>query len=110
MAATSHFETVRRGPLLVIGGAEDPDPDDPCVLPRLVEMAGDKKARLLVCAAATEHPGETLGRYAAAFEQIGVAEGMPFAMATRLAVDAPEALDALDRATGVFFTGGDQPA
>ena len=108
MPTTSTFKNQKRGPLLVIGGAEDPDPDDLCVLPRLVEMAGGKKAKLLVSAASTTHPEETLSRYTEVFERLGVAEVMSFAMDTRTEVDAPEVLDALDRATGVFFTGGDQ--
>jgi cyanophycinase len=108
MPTTSLFTNKKRGPLLVIGGAEDPDDDDLCILPRLVEMAGGKKARLLVSAASTTHPEETLDRYKKVFEKIGVAEVMGFAMDTRDEVDAPEALEALDRATGIFFTGGDQ--
>ena len=108
MPTTSQFKNLKRGPLLVVGGAEDPDEDDLCILPRLVEMAGGKKARLLVSAAATTHAPDTLARYRAVFEKVGVAEVMPFPMDTRDEVDAPEALEALDRATGVFFTGGDQ--
>ena len=108
MPTTSKITNLKRGPLLVVGGAEDPDDDDLCILPRLVERAGGKKARLLVSAAPTTHPGETLRDYKAVFEQIGVGEVMPFAMDTRENVDAPEVLEALDRATGVFFTGGDQ--
>lgn len=108
MPTTSKFKSHKRGPLLVIGGAEDPDDDDLCILPRLVEMAGGKKARLLVSAASTTHPEETLRDYKKVFETIGVSEVMPFAMDTRDSVDAPEVMEALDRATGVFFTGGDQ--
>ena len=108
MPTSFQFTNTKRGSLLVIGGAEDPDPDDLCILPRLVEMAGGKKARLLVSAASTTHAPDTLDRYTGVFEKIGVAEVMPFAMDTREQVDAPEALEALERATGVFFTGGDQ--
>lgn len=108
MPTTSKFKSHLRGPLLVIGGAEDPDDDDLCLLPHLVEMAGGKQARLLVSAASTAHPRETLRDYKKVFEKIGVAEVMPFAMDTRDEVDAPKALKALERATGVFFTGGDQ--
>ena len=108
MPTTSKFKNHNRGTLLVIGGAEDPDDDDLCLLPRLVEMAGGTQARLLISAAPTTHPGETLRDYKKVFERIGVAEVMPFAMNTREEVDAPKAMKALDRATGVFFTGGDQ--
>lgn len=71
-------------------------------------MAGGKKARLLISAASTTHPAETIAEYTAVFEALGVAEVVGFAMDTRLEVDAPEVLEALERATCVFFTGGDQ--
>jgi cyanophycinase len=107
MPTTSKRLGGRRGPLLVIGGNEDPD-GDLLILPRLVEMAGGKKARLLVCAAPTTHPEETLRDYREVFEGIGVAEVISLPMNSREEANAKEALDALERATGVFFTGGDQ--
>jgi cyanophycinase len=109
MPTTSLFTNTKRGPLLVIGGAEESvDLDRAVVLRRLVAMAGGKKARLLISAASTTHPQETLEGYKAVFEKLGVAEVMGFAMETRDEANAPEAVEALDRATGVFFTGGDQ--
>jgi cyanophycinase len=109
MPTTSLFTNTKRGPLLVIGGAEQSeDLDRAVVLRRLVEMAGGKKARLLVSAASTTHPAETLKGYKAVFKKLGVAEVMPFAMDTREEVDRPDVIEALGRATGVFFTGGDQ--
>jgi cyanophycinase len=71
-------------------------------------MAGGKKARLLVNAASTTHAGETLREYREVFERLGVAEVMSVRMDTREEADRQEALGALERATGVFFTGGDQ--
>ena len=69
-----------RGTLLVIGGAEDPDDDDLHILPHLVKLAGGRRARLLVGAAATEEPDESLTNYHAVFQRRGVAEvrGTPF--------------------------------
>jgi cyanophycinase len=97
-----------RGPLLVIGGAEDPDDDNLHILPYLVGLAGGRRARLLVCAAATEEPTESLRNYQAVFRRIGVAEvhGTPFA--DRCDGEDPKLLEQLERATGVFLIGGDQ--
>lgn len=96
------------GKLLVIGGNEDPDERDLLILPRLVELAGGAKARLLLCAAPSSEPEETLGRYREVFEQIGVADLFLLPIHERTDAEAEEALEALEQATGVFFTGGDQ--
>jgi cyanophycinase len=98
----------RTGPLLVIGGAEDRDAHDMRILPRLVALAGGPKARLLVCAVASEEPAPTLAAYKRVFEKIGVAEVHPAAIRDRDAGEHDRLLRALDRATGVFLTGGDQ--
>jgi len=97
-----------RGTLLIIGGAEDPDDNDLRILPHLVKLAGGKRARLIVCAAATEDPTGSLRNYQAVFEKIGVADvvGAPFA--DRCEGEYPKLLEQLERATGVFMIGGDQ--
>jgi cyanophycinase len=97
-----------RGTLLIIGGAEDPDDNDLRILPHLVKLAGGKRARLIVCAAATEDPTGSLRNYQAVFEKIGVADvvGAPFA--DRCEGEDPKLLEQLERATGVFMIGGDQ--
>lgn len=98
----------RAGRLLVIGGAEDPDEDDMTILPRLVEMAGGKRARIIVCSSPSENPEEKVDTYGALFEKLGVAEVIPAAITERRQADTPELLKAVERATAVFFTGGDQ--
>jgi cyanophycinase len=94
--------------LLVIGGAEDPDEDDMVILPRLVEMAGGSRARIIVCSSPSENPEEKVDTYGALFEKIGVAEVIPAPITDRREADTPELLKAVRRATAVFFTGGDQ--
>lgn len=94
--------------LIAIGGNEDRDENDLCILPRVVECSGGPKARLLVCAAATAEPEETLRAYQRVFEKIGVAEVIPMSFRAREDVQGERWIEALDRATGVFFTGGDQ--
>ena len=98
----------RTGHLLVIGGNEDRDEGDMLILPRLVQLAGGARARLLVCAVASEEPASTLAAYRRVFEKIGVAEVHSAAIRDRDAGEHDRLLRALDRATGVFLTGGDQ--
>jgi cyanophycinase len=98
----------RRGRLLIIGGAEDPDESDMRILPHLVKRAGGKKARILVNAAPTTHAAGTLREYRKAFQKIGVAEVLTLPMDTRTEANSEQALGALEKATCVFFTGGDQ--
>lgn len=94
--------------LLVIGGAEDPDEEKMTILPRLVEMAGGSGARIVVCSSPSENPGEKVDTYGALFETLGVAEVIAAPVTERREADTPELLQAVQRATAIFFTGGDQ--
>jgi cyanophycinase len=100
----------RRGPgkLLVIGGAEDPDEERMRILPRMVEMAGGRRARIVVCSAPSEEPGEMVRVYEKLFERIGVAAVIGAPIADRLDAQREELVAELDRASAVFITGGDQ--
>ena len=98
----------REGHLLVIGGAEDPDEDEMRILPHLVEMAGGRKARIIVCSSPSEDPRDKVEVYGKLFEKIGVAEVYGAPITDRNEADRPENLEAVERATAVFFTGGDQ--
>ena len=98
----------RTGHLLVIGGAEDPDGESMRILPHLVEMAGGKSARIVVCSSPSEEPEEKVRVYADLFNKIGVEEVIPAAITERNQASERELLNALERATAVFFTGGDQ--
>jgi cyanophycinase len=98
----------RAGHLLVIGGAEDPDENDMHILPHLVEMAGGKDARILVCSTPSASPEEKVRVYRHLFEKIGVAEVLEAPITERQEAETPEMAEAAARATAVFFTGGDQ--
>ena len=98
----------RIGRLLVIGGAEDPDEKNLCILPHLVKMAGGKRARVLICSSPSESPKEKVRAYGRLFEKIGVAEVIAAPITERAEANTPEILEGLERATAVFFTGGDQ--
>ena len=96
------------GRLLLIGGAEDQDEHDATILSRLVEISGGEEARILVCTSPSADVEGTFERYRRVFTKLGVAEVLGAPIDDRPDADLPEALDAVQRATAVFFTGGDQ--
>lgn len=108
MRTERHRVPRRAGRMLVIGGAEDPDEKEMRILPKLVEMAGGKRARIIVCSSPSEEPEKKVDVYGRLFEKIGVAEVIPAPISDRKEADTPEMLEAAERATAVFFTGGDQ--
>ncbi len=98
-------EKPKRGQLLLIGGAERRSEDSE-ILRHFVKEAGGEKARILVCAAATREPQRALPQYKKVFEALGAAD-----VATATLDDrhyAKDEMEALEGATALFFTGGDQ--
>jgi cyanophycinase len=95
------------GRLLIIGGAEDR-----CcgagVLERFAWLCGGKQARIVVITTATGVPGQVLAEYERVFSRLGVKHVAELPITGRADADSAEAKDVLDRATGVFFSGGDQ--
>ena len=97
----------RVGQLFVIGGGEEHSAGG-SILRRVFETAGGARARIVVCGAASTDPGELLEDYHRIFTELGVEEVTTEPLTDRRAADSPELLERLDRATAVFFTGGDQ--
>jgi cyanophycinase len=89
--------------LLVIGGAER---RGSAILERFVALAGGASADIVVIATASKEPEPLEVEYVAAFERLGAAQVRPLRLETREQANACDG--ALDGATGVFFTGGDQ--
>jgi cyanophycinase len=89
--------------LLIIGGAAGP-----ALLGRFVELAGGPQARIVVIATASAVPGAAEAAHHEAFAALGAGHVEPLRLSTRAAADDEPAAAALRRATGVFFTGGDQ--
>lgn len=97
------------GRLFLIGGHEDRgDLDTWMILPRLVELAGGSNSRIVVCGSSSADPERVERLYKEQFETLGAADVYESDIDDRMAADAPELLEALERATAVFFTGGDQ--
>ncbi len=78
------------------------------ILPQVVELAGGRAARLLVCAAAASDPGPTLTAYRRDFHRIGARNVHLAPLEHRDEAEQDDLLAALDRCTAVFLTGGDQ--
>lgn len=75
---------------------------------RFLELAGGSKARLLLCGVALDEPDETLGEYEDVYRNLKAAHVRKTVFADRSSGDQDDLLDALEKATGVFLTGGDQ--
>ncbi len=96
-----------RGWIVPIGGAEE-KLRNPRILKRFAEVAGGPHARIAVVPTASRMP-DTGPRYVKLFRKdLGVAEARTLDFQTRADCEAPELLDFLREATGVFFTGGNQ--
>jgi len=95
------------GPLLIIGGAEDKK--GLCViLTRFVDLAGGDKARILVLTMASEFPKAVGKEYLDVFNRLGVRSVQALDVRQREQAAADEVATAIEEASGVFFTGGDQ--
>lgn len=96
-----------QGQLVIIGGAEDKEGE--CrILREFVRRAGGTKARIVVMTVATELPREVGENYIRVFERLGAEDVRIVDTVTRDDASSPSSLEAIQKATGVFFTGGDQ--
>jgi cyanophycinase len=96
------------GKLLVIGGAESHDAGADAILERFVLLAGGPEAHLVVIATASESPEQREKEYADVFRRLGAGHVAPLRLDNREDSNSARAVAAIDHATGVFFTGGDQ--
>jgi cyanophycinase len=95
-----------RGPVVVIGGAEDKR-GERLVLSRLVEMAGPDP-HLVVLSTASMRGEEAIARYGELFTEMGAARVTGLRPLTREEADDPAASATVIGANGVFLTGGNQ--
>ena len=95
------------GPLVIVGGAEDKQ-DDCRILREFVRLAGGAKARVVVMTVASEWPDEVGAAYSEVLQRLGAKSVQALDVRTREQASEPALVQALDKATAVFFTGGDQ--
>jgi cyanophycinase len=98
---------VNHGQVVIIGGAEDREGKAE-ILREFVRLAGGGRARISIIAAASESASEVAASYAEVFLRLGAAEAHDLKIDGRKDADSAEAVAAVERATGVFFTGGNQ--
>src|SRR6476661_2658073 len=101
------MEPAARTALLIIGGAEDKH-GRVTILRRFVRLAGGRKASLVIVPTASSIQEEAVEVYSGLFHRLGVADVETVNPGSRLEADDPELVAAIDRATGVFMTGGNQ--
>jgi cyanophycinase len=95
-----------RGPIIPVGGAEA-KVGDPTILRRFVQLAGGRDARIAVVPTASQL-ADTGERYEAIFRDIGVRAARALTIDTRQDAEQDELVEKLERADGIFLTGGNQ--
>ena len=97
---------VQRGSIIPVGGAED-KMRDARILRRFVELSGGKDARIAIIPTASQL-ADTGDRYETLFTELGAGRARALPFDTRADCERADWLEKLDRATGVFLTGGNQ--
>ncbi len=95
------------GPLVAIGGAED-KLGRRSVLSAFVALAGGADAVIAVVPTASSLDPEIVEVYEALFGRLGAREVVAARPQSREEADDPAAVEPLERATGIFMTGGNQ--
>jgi len=94
-----------RGYIIPIGGAEKVQ--EPAILKRFVRLCGGRHARIAIVPTASLM-SDTGSVYEELFDELGAGSAQAFALEERADGSDAETLRKLERATGVFFTGGNQ--
>lgn len=101
--------------MLIIGGAEDKGCDAGIatgigagILERFADLSGGAEAKIVLITTATGQPDRVLAEYEQAFRGLGVCHIRELPISGRADADGDAATHALDDATGVFLSGGDQ--
>lgn len=102
------MELIRvEGTLIAIGGDEDTTGD--CrILREFIKRSGGEKAKIVLVTTATNTPEETAKGYSTLFNKLGAAEVKHVGVAERQDAADEKSLELIEKATGLFFTGGDQ--
>jgi cyanophycinase len=102
------MELIRtEGKLIAIGGAEDRE-NDCTILKEFLRLAKGPKARIVVMTVATDQVEEMGGDYESAFKRLGIDEVKVVDVSKREDAQSEAKVKAVEEATGIFFTGGDQ--
>jgi cyanophycinase len=98
--------SVDRGYIVPIGGAEE-RLRDPAILRRFVDLCGGRSAHIAIIPTASR--SKSTGRdYEKVFKDLGVREARALHFSERSDCERKSWLEVLERADGVFLTGGNQ--
>jgi cyanophycinase len=95
------------GHVIVIGGAED-KVRERLILSRFIELAGGREARIAVISTASSLGPLAGAMYRQIFGELGATDVMPIHTTNRAQCSAITAVKAVENATGIFLTGGNQ--
>jgi cyanophycinase len=107
MPASSPTPAPRAGHLLIIGGAEDKLRQRQ-ILSRFVSLAGGADGRVAVISTASSLGDEATELYESLFHGLGIPDVRGLRPLTREDANQPDAIAAVNDATGIFMTGGNQ--
>ena len=107
MVSTSRPAAPRVGHLLIIGGAEDKLRQRQ-ILSRFVSLAGGAEARVAIVSTASSLGDEATELYVSLFRQLGIPDVRGLRPLTRDDANHASSAEAVNDATGVFMTGGNQ--
>lgn len=96
----------QRGWIIPIGGAEEKE-NSPEILRRFVKLCGGLDADIVIIPTASRLR-DTGPRYETLFRELGAGRAEQMDFDTRRDADEPNRLERLEKATGIFFTGGNQ--
>ncbi|MFP4016197.1 MAG: cyanophycinase [Halanaerobiales bacterium] len=96
-----------RGSLLLIGGAEDKRRDKE-ILKRFITLLKERGSSLVILTSATSEPDAVGQDYQLIFEELGIDDIKILNIDSRKEAASPENAGFLEKAAGIFFTGGDQ--
>jgi cyanophycinase len=106
MSPSSNSDYASRGYLVPIGGAEEKF-HNPEILDRFVDLCGGKTARIAIIPTASEL--EDTGRnYEKLFRKLGIRHAEVLQLITREDCQSDKYLEYIEKADGVFMTGGNQ--
>ena len=96
----------KRGYIIPIGGAEEKD-DKPVILQKFFELCGGSAAKIIVIPTASKL-GRIGSQYMEIFDELGAAHVDYIKVKARDDCSREATLNKLDKATGIFITGGNQ--
>lgn len=96
-----------KGQLIIIGGAEDKTGESR-ILKEVVKMASKREGNFLIMTTPTEKPEEVGEEYREVFSRLGMDDTDVLNVKTRDEANSSQCVEKVRRASGIFFTGGDQ--